>query len=545
MRTRTGVFAAVLLAVACVDQTTPVAPDGASLNVVGGESRQYVVVFNQPSGLPQAVERIVSGAGGSITARLDEVGAIAASSSDPDFATRMAREPQVKAVSEDVEVQLIPPTPGVDVAAVDAQEAGSPGPAEPAGADPQPGPEPLYYEQWDKMRMNASATGSYAVQRGRPDVVVGILDTGIEFLPLPHPDIAPNLDVARSRSFVVPVGMPPGPADGNPSPASWDDRNGHGSWCASAVAAPINAFGISGVAPGVRVVALKVLRDNGNGSFLWTAQALIYAANNRMDVASMSLGGYMRHAGNQALITLLTRAVEYARQNGVTPIAALGNDNYNLSDGDFVRDFIFAPAELPGVIGVSATGYTNRKAFYSSWGVGKTDISAPGGGSTTFEPMPSVGGVPVYRGNGRVLGAYATEAIGTISPVFREEECTPGPGGPCFYYAWIRGTSMATPNAAGVVALIISQYGDFTPDGSRKTHMSPTQVEAILQRTANNQPCVSNVEAVYYNPAPAPFGYDYRAECQGTAGGYTSFFGKGIVDALKAVTEGPGMSAGN
>ena len=118
---------------------------------------------------------------------------------------------------------------------------------------------------------------------------------------------------------------------------------------------------------------------------------------------------------------------------------------------------INVPAELDGIIGVSATTYDNRKAFYSNYGVGKTDVSAPGGGSTTFNPMP-----PTYLGNGRVVGAYASEAIGTVSPVLRFEECDPATT-TCNYYAWIRGTSMACPNAAGVAALIISQYGDFTP----------------------------------------------------------------------------------
>jgi subtilisin family serine protease len=525
MRTKAGVVAVILLSVACNergDRAPLIAPEPL-LSVSGSEAKRYVIVFNQQNGLPSNVERIVAGAGGTITARLEEIGALAAVSSDPEFAAKAAGEPQVKAVSEDIEVQMIPASGSVEVAAVNAQEPQAQGPAEPPGPDPQPGADALYNQQWDKMRMNASLTGSYAVQRGRRDVVVGILDTGAEVFPLPHPDIAPNLDVGRSRSFVVPVGQPPGPAGGDPNPLAWDDKNGHGSWCASAVAAPINVVGISGVAPDVTIVALKVLRDTGSGSFFWLAQALVYAGVNKFDVASMSLGGYLRHAGNQALITIVQRAVEFARSNGVTPIAALGNDNFDLSDGDFVRDFIFAPAELPGVIGISSTGYTNRKAFYSNYGVGTTDVSAPGGGSTSFDPMP-----PTYHGNGRVLGAWSTESIGTIAPVFREEQCEPQTGGVCFYYAWVRGTSMATPNAAGVAALIISQYGDFTPDNSRKLHMSPTHVEAILQQTANNQPCADNAY-------PPPF-TDLSAFCKGEAGGYTSFFGKGIVDALKAVT---------
>src|SRR5206468_6926156 len=68
-----------------------------------------------------------------------------------------------------------------------------------AGADPQPEPDDLGSEQWDKMRMNVSLTGSYAVDQGRPDITVALTDTGVDQA---HPDIAPNLDAARSRSFV-------------------------------------------------------------------------------------------------------------------------------------------------------------------------------------------------------------------------------------------------------------------------------------------------------------------------------------------------------
>ena len=163
---------------------------------------------------------------------------------------------------------------------------------EPPGDDTQTGSEPFYRFQWDKKRMRASNQGSYAVQQGRPDVIVAVLDTGSDVLPVPHQDIASQVNFSLSRSF-VPVSANP---DGNPAPAAWDDKNGHGSWCHSAVAAPINGRGISGVAPRVTLVTLKVLGDNGTGSFVSLAQALIYAGVHKFDVASMSLGAYLRHA---------------------------------------------------------------------------------------------------------------------------------------------------------------------------------------------------------------------------------------------------------
>jgi subtilisin family serine protease len=219
------------------------------------------------------------------------------------------------------------------------------------------------------------------------------------------------------------------------------------------------------------------------------------------------------------------RAVNYARENGVTPLAAMGNEAFDVSDGNFMRDFIEVPAEIDGVIGVSATGYFNLKASYSNYGVGKTDVAAPGG---DFAVQTPTNPTPQHRGS--VLGAWASEACGFPN---------------CYVFA--SGTSMATPNAAGVAALIVSQYGDFTPDNSNKLHMSPQRVESYMQQSANNQPCPEPREVNYFTIIPlvgVPVGTQVgepNQRCQGDAG-YNNFYGKGIVDALKAVTEAPGQN---
>jgi lantibiotic leader peptide-processing serine protease len=422
----------------------------------------------------------------------------------------MKQDPSVRAADLAGQMRLI--LPPQDIGATSAENNG--GTYSPPGADGQPGTEPLWNQQWDKMRMNVSAA-SYAIQRGRRDVVVGILDTGLDAV---HPDIAPNLDVARSTSFVP-------TAPGYPQ-----DLNGHGTWCGSAVAAPINGIGISGVAPNVTLVAVKILNAAGSGEWFWLAQGLVYAGLNHFDIASMSVGGYIPRNTDHADYIVLQRAVQFARSNGVLPIAALGNENYDVSDGSFMAYFIEAPGEVAGVVGVSSTGYYNQKAHYSNYGVGKTDISAPGGATRNYTGVPGSGAPPPpYLGIGAVLGAWSS--TGQQNAGFdRVEQCSgPAGGPPCVLWVWIQGTSMATPNAAGVAALIISQYGDF-PSSPERTHMSPTTVEQYLQISANNQPCPPGRTTV-----AGPGFQLLTATCSGDVG-YNNYFGKGIVDAMKALT---------
>src|SRR5205085_10852636 len=111
-----------------------------------------------------------------------------------------------------------------------------------------------------------------------------VIDTGADQT---HIDVAANLDTADSVSFVT-------------TEPTIQDFNGHGTWTISAVGAPINGVGISGVAPNVTLVEGKVLNGAGSGLFIWTDQALVYAGIKHFDIISASLGGYIPKNGDKS-----------------------------------------------------------------------------------------------------------------------------------------------------------------------------------------------------------------------------------------------------
>src|SRR3954452_24550675 len=392
-------------------------------------SQHFTVAFNNTSGLPANVDQTVNAAGGTITDRLAAIGGIGVESSNPNFAADIAQNNTVKAAGVSAETGLIAPS---DPTAQDADNNG--GTASPTGTDSEPEPDSLGAEQWDKKILNASLTGSYAINQGRPDVRVFVIDTGAD---MTHPDVAPNLDAAESRSFV-------------PSEPTPQDFNGHGTWTISAVGAPINGIGISGVAPKVTLVEGKVLDGTGHGQFLYTDEALIYAGLQHFDVVSASLGGYIPKCGavsndkqscDHPDFILLKRATQFARSNGVLPVAAAGNNGFDLGDGSFFRNFVEAPGEIAGWVTVSATGYNDGKAFYSNYGT-SIDVSAPGGSTRDYNGVPGEPGPCPHLSFCRLVGAWSS--TGSSAPADPIEQCA-GPGGapPCYLYGYVQGTSMA------------------------------------------------------------------------------------------------------
>jgi subtilisin family serine protease len=399
--------------------------------------------------------------------------------------------------------------------------------------------EPLAQCQWDMSVIHAdAATHARATGKG---VRVGILDSGVD---LAHPDIAPNLDLASSCSFVrsddptITAGLSDPIEAGNgdcANKAAIQDLGGHGTHVASNVAAPINGVGISGVAPEATIVALKACTASTYCYGYAVADALRYAGDHDIDVVNMSLFAdpYLFYCGNdagqRAMMRELQSAARYAQQHGVLLVASAGNEQVDLKHP--IEDTIspdgpedvpitrsvgnncrILPGELPGVLSVMATGpvgypgYTRDIADYSSIG---GDLAAPGGDyfSATGTVQDAVlGAMPtnssIYRSLDPLNANYPgiTTANGAAS------------------YAWIQGTSMAAPHVTGVAALVIQQHPGW----------SPSAVAAAVRRTASPLSCPPDWE---------PLGPDdERLTCQGGADGHTSFFGAGLVDAARATS---------
>ena len=464
--TVTALAAGLLLTAVSVPAATaaPAAP------AATGELKSYLVVFD--AGVSGTVARqVVTAAGGAIASDLtDQIGVVVATSAVPGFDATLRASGLVEDAAENLRFQGLPGTqshPGAGV----------------PGGGPEPSADLLEGQQWDMQQIRTEQ--AHAVQAGSRAVDVGILDSGIDGR---HPDFVAedgttNVDCARGRDFVLLVG----PGVGNPDPCT--DNQFHGTHVAGTVAAQANTIGMVGVAPNVTLVPVKVCDTEGYCYASSVVEGITYAGDEEFDVINMSFfvddnefreSTEFKCNSDPVMRTFrraVERAVSYARSQGVTPVAALGNSDQDLAhpvdeDGEPIsNECEVVPAETQGVIGVTSLGRQSEKAGYSNYGTGQADVAAPGGNGTT--------------------GDCSTTIFSTF----------PGGG-----YVCIQGTSMASPHAAGVAALIVSQYGTLGGDGDVK--LSPQQVEAYLQGTTVD--------------IGLP-GYD---EC----------FGHGRIDALRAVT---------
>ncbi|MBI3978365.1 MAG: S8 family serine peptidase [Chloroflexi bacterium] len=282
--------------------------------------------------------------------------------------------------------------------------------------------DPLYLSsQWNLQQIGLPT--AWATVTGTRSITIAVVDTGVA---TGHPDLAAQ--IWRNSREVPGNGVDD---DGNgciddvagcnfvtfgtPN-GEVADLHGHGTHVAgTAAAAANNGVGIAGVAWNVTILPVRVLDQNGDGWYDDIADGITYAADRGARVINLSLGGAFNSR-------LMAEAVAYAQARGALIVAAMGNAGDENSP-------TFYPAAYSGVVAVASTDRADRRSDFSN-AQRYTSVAAPGSG---------------------IYSTYLYSGYTTMS-----------------------GTSMATPHAAGLAALILS----------RQPGLSPAQVKSVLEQSA-------------------------------------------------------------
>jgi len=460
-----------------------------------GAESTYIMLYKGGASSADAASTVAN-AGGTLVANYSQIGVVVAKSSNTNFAATIRKANGVEgAARTDNLATRVENDQVADTAGTSANVAATWG-------------DSLSGLQWDMTQIHVPE--AHAINAGSSSVLVADLDTGLDFT---HPDLAPNYDAANSTDCT----------SGTPAPLGvGNDKNGHGTHTAGTIAAAANGTGVVGVAPGVKIAGVKTGNDDGFFypqavvcSFIWVAEHGVDVTNNSY-FADPWLFNCKNDPEQRAIWNAERRAISYAQRNGVVVVAAEGNESDDLTHvtqdvtspddttpvtREISNNCAVVPVEVPGVVGVTATGFKQLKSYYSSYGQSSADVAAPGG-DRRFQIPPSTG-------NGRVLSTWPSDDPCAI-PVTDNGAL----------YCWIQGTSMASPHAVGVAALIASATGK-----------SGGALAAALQQSTNALACPTDM-SIYANFPSVSNGAPQV--CTGGLG-HNSFYGSGEVDALKAV----------
>jgi subtilisin family serine protease len=529
-----------------------------------------------PGTTPAQMRAAVTSAGGVVVTDLGVVNALAAASRSPGFASRLNADRRVVASFEDS-------TLGTEYGSADSEPVPDPwheldsflGVTNPEGI-----------LQWDDNRMNVPA--AWATTTGDASVRVAVLDTGVEDS---HRELQNSVDRSLGGNF-IPCDLlvrQYGAQTVNGyglRDCSSGDKEGHGTWVAGRIAGAANGFASNGAAPGVRIGSYKVVAAGFGGLTSWILAGLVDACTaHHVDVVNMSIVGYLDPADPFAVqeYLLFADVVSYCRSRGVAVFAAAGNEHVRVDRVDMtlggrslagvgrvtlgpegfataspgsdslagydLRGMLEVPGGVPGVEMVSATanaigaapadvplrwqdhvGARDQLAYYSNYG-GRIDLAAPGGARRYQVPGYDGGAGDVLYGGWGSFGALSRNGLlctDAFAASAFNAACFGFHGQP---FGWLQGTSMSSPNAAAVAALVLSARADlrFRPD-ALTSRLEDTARTGLSNYMGPNDPD---------NTAPAlsgtPCATGFCHVDQSSPIPFADAYGAGLVDAGAAV----------
>ena len=330
--------------------------------------------------------------------------------------------------------------------------------------------DPLFSDQWGPQKVNAQT--AWNVTRGASSVKVAVVDCGVfsqatgRAAPdgqAGHPDLRGR--VVANQDFTG-------------SSTAFDDYCNHGTHVAGIIgAAGNNATGISGLAPQVSLMNVKVLGDGGSGTTSNIVNGIVWAAQNGAKVVNMSLGR------DGACSNSERDAINYAWGQGVVVVAAAGNSGASSSG---------APANCPNVISVAATTSSDARASYSNYGT-NVDVAAPG---SSIVSSIRTGGYEYFSGTSMASPHVAALAgllfsqntsASAQSVVDRIRTTSDPVSGTGTLWAWGRINAAAALNAGSsppVATPTNTAIPTLTPTSTPTTNPVPTRVACPSPRPA-------------------------------------------------------------